>query len=87
MPHANSTANKPLKSVHFLVSLQSPLAKRFSMNYQDLVDPANPKSWRNTMPDGSGGGGRSTAEKRFSMNFQDVIRFDKKIGRKSPKNR
>ena len=39
------------------------------MNYQDLVDPNNPKSWQNTMGDNK----KASPSKRFSMNFMDTL--------------
>ncbi len=44
--------------------------KRFSMNYQDLVDPNSPNSWRNTL---QAPPPKKQPSKRFSMNFQDVL--------------
>jgi len=38
------------------------------MNYQDLVSPNDPKSWRNTQDD------KNLGEKRFTMNGRDFVR-------------
>jgi hypothetical protein len=48
-----------------------PIQKRFSMNYLDLMEAHNPRSWRNTMTNGPNA--KQPAEKRFSMNYLDLV--------------
>ena len=47
---------------------QLQLQKRFSMNYLDLVEPQNPRSWQNTITVPA-----SKQQKRFSMNYLDLV--------------
>jgi hypothetical protein len=49
------------------------------MNYLDLIEANNPRSWKNTMPNNNNNNqnnnniNKKNQEKRFSMNYLDLV--------------
>ncbi len=50
------------------------------MNYLDLIEANNPRSWKNTMPNNNNNNNQNNnninkknQEKRFSMNYLDLV--------------